>query len=473
MLFSTKVFIFLFLPLVLFCYYLLKQNRILQNIFLTCASLVFYAYGEPYFVLVMIASIIANWSFGLLVDKFHESKWKAVTTIVAMLVFNLGILGVFKYLMFILGNVNSLFGSAIPIPHIVLPIGISFFTFQAISYVLDVYRGRAVAQRNPLDVGLYISIFPALIAGPIVRYETIAEQIHHRKETIDDFSEGVCRFIVGLSKKMLIANSLAWTADSAFELSAGELSVTMAWLGAVAYTLQIYFDFSGYSDMAIGLGKMFGFHFLENFRYPYSSLSISDFWRRWHISLSSWFRDYVYFPLGGNRVKTAAHLIFNLFVVWALTGLWHGANWTFVCWGLFYFVLLVFEKFTNFEKRFASPMLIPLRWAYTMLFVIVGWVLFRASDISSALTYLHTMFGLSGAPLFDDRAYFHIHENRYFFLFGIMFSFPVAAWLEKKLEEKKSLVGEIAGSAVYVSLLFVSVCYVIKGSYNPFIYFNF
>ncbi len=473
MLFSTKVFIFLFLPLVLLGYYFLKWNRTLQNIFLTFCSLFFYAYGEPYFVLIMIASVMANWGFGLLVDKFRESKWKSWAVIVAMLVFNLTILGIFKYLMFILGNVNFLFGSHIPIPKIVLPIGISFFTFQAISYVLDVYRGHGAAQKNPLNVGLYISFFPQLIAGPIVRYETIAEQIQNRKETIDDFSEGVCRFIVGLSKKMLIANSVAWTADSAFALSAGELSVAMAWLGALAYTLQIYYDFSGYSDMAIGLGKMFGFHFLENFNYPYTSLSVSDFWRRWHMSLSSWFRDYVYFPLGGSRVKSSARLAFNLFVVWSLTGLWHGANWTFICWGLFYFVLLVFEKFTHFEKRFTSPLLVPLRWGYTMLFVVIGWVLLRAESIGGALTYLHTMFGLSNAPLFDDRAFFHLHENFCFLIFGIIFSFPTAVWLQKKLDENKMVVGEIAYSVVYVFLFFISVCYVIKGSYNPFIYFNF
>ncbi len=439
---------------------------------------------------VMMASIACNWAFGLLVDKFRENKRAAIAIIVSMLGVNLGILAYFKYWMFILGNINYFTGSYIPIPKIMLPIGISFFTFQAISYVIDVYRGKGQAQKNPLNVGLYIAFFPQLIAGPIVRYETIADQIHNRKSTFDDFSDGVCRFIVGLAKKMLIANSMGLVADAAFKLPANELSVTMAWLGALAYTFQIYYDFSGYSDMAIGLGRMFGFHFLENFNYPYVSTSITEFWRRWHMSLSSFFRDYVYIPLGGNRVSKP-RLILNLFVVWALTGLWHGADWAFVLWGLLFFVFLVFEKSVSFEKRLTSPWLVPLKYVYAMLIVVVGWVLFKAGfDANQAVmqgetanslaltgSYLQTMFGLSGNALFDDLAYFHWHETRYFYLFAVLFSFPIVPWLVSKGDQIKNPIGQFAYSSVYVllfcSVFIIAVAYVVKGGYNPFIYFNF
>ncbi len=491
MLFSSEIFLFLFLPFVLFVYYcLLFKWRTLQNLFLLLMSLLFYAYGEPWFVFVMICSIILNWGFGLLVDRYKSQPMAAKLVLIAMLLVNLGILAYFKYWMFFLGNINYFTGSYIPVPRILLPIGISFFTFQAISYVVDIYRNKGPVQKNPFDVGLYIAFFPQLIAGPIVRYETIAEQIHNRKETFDDFSEGVCRFIVGLGKKMLIANSMALVADAAFTQPANELSVAMAWLGALAYTFQIYFDFSGYSDMAIGLGRMFGFHFLENFNYPYISTSISEFWRRWHMSLSSFFRDYVYIPLGGNRVSTL-RLIANLFVVWALTGLWHGADWAFVLWGLLFFVCLIFEKYTGFEKRFNSPWLIPLKYFYAMLIVVVGWVLFKAgfdanvafmkgnSSDSIALTcsYLQNMFGFTSNAWFDDLAYFHICENRYIFLFATLFSFPIVPWLIAKGESSSSAWIQIAFNTTYVvlfcGLFIISVSFVIKGVYNPFIYFNF
>ncbi|MBQ2747807.1 MAG: MBOAT family protein, partial [Firmicutes bacterium] len=357
MLFSSLIFLVVFLPCARTGYYgialiakLLSrknaapedteenadiiENRIpagrkLQNIFLLIASLGFYAWGEPWFVLVMMLSILGNWIFGLLVNKFRESKASSRAVIIVMLVFNLSIIFIFKYLCFTLEQINNITKAEIAIPDIALPIGISFFTFQAISYVIDVYREKGEMQKNLLNVGLYISFFPQLIAGPIVRYETISDQINNRRENWDDFAEGVCRFVIGLSKKVLLSNNFALIANQAFSYDAADAcSILFAWLGAIAYTLQIYFDFSGYSDMAIGLGKMFGFHFLENFNYPYISLSVSEFWRRWHISLGSWFRDYVYFPLGGSRVDTKARLVFNLFVVWFLTGVWHGANWT-------------------------------------------------------------------------------------------------------------------------------------------------
>lgn len=371
MLFSSSVFLFLFLPVVLLVYYLpLRRWRQGQNVFLLLASLGFYAWGEPWFVLVMLGSILANYGFGLWVDACKRAGRTCAPPLVTALAVNLGILFVFKYLTFTLGILNRL-GAAFAIPGIELPIGISFFTFQALSYVLDVHRDRGEVQRSPLKVGLYISFFPQLIAGPIVKYETVAQQIDHRKETWADFSAGCSRFIVGLGKKVLLSNQLAVVADRAFGLGDG-LSASFAWLGALCYTLQIYYDFSGYSDMAIGLGKMFGFHFLENFNYPYISRSITEFWRRWHISLSTWFRDYVYFPLGGSRVDSRAKHIRNLFVVWLLTGIWHGANWTLLAWGLFYFVLLVLEKYGHLGRGWP----VWAKWLFTFLMVNFAWVLF-------------------------------------------------------------------------------------------------
>ncbi len=368
MLFSSSVFLFLFLPVGLRVYYLpLRRWRQGQNVFLLLASLGFYAWGEPWFVLVMLGSILANYGFGLWVDACKRAGRTCAPPLVTALAVNLGILFVFKYLTFTLGILNRL-GAAFAIPGIELPIGISFFTFQALSYVLDVHRDRGEVQRSPLKVVLYISFFPQLIAGPIVKYETVAQQIDHRKETWADFSAGCSRFIVGLGKKVLLSNQLAVVADRAFGLGDG-LSASFAWLGALCYTLQIYYDFSGYSDMAIGLGKMFGFHFLENFNYPYISRSITEFWRRWHISLSTWFRDYVYIPLGGNRVKKS-RWIRNILVVWALTGFWHGAQWNFLFWGLYYGLLLLAEKL--FLGRLLERLPKAVRWLYTAFFVLIG-----------------------------------------------------------------------------------------------------
>lgn len=318
-------------------------------------------------------------------------------------------------------------------------------------------------------VGLYVSFFPQLIAGPIVRYETIAAEIKHRKETLDDFTSGVTRFITGYLKKVLLANTMAIIADNAFD-SKEPISVAFAWLGVLAYAFQIYFDFSGYSDMAIGLGKMFGFHFLENFNYPYISKSISEFWRRWHISLGTWFRDYVYFPLGGSRVKSKARLIFNLFIVWFLTGVWHGANWTFILWGLMYFVLITTEKLTGFENKFRK--LGWLKYIYTMMFVLFGWVLFRAKDLSAAGLYFQALFGLSGNALFDDAFIFNFSQNFIFLFFAALFSLPIAKFIREKIGDRYK-VSELIYVAGILVLFIVAVSYTVKGSYNPFIYFNF
>lgn len=478
MIFSTSAFIFAFLPCCLLGYYvILRKNRKLQNIFLTFCSLFFYAWGEPWFVLIMMGSITANWALALWIDKRRDRHKFILTLTVAM---NLAVFFIFKYLgplTFAMLNLDMILSGGIDTPAFSLPIGISFFTFQAMSYVFDVYRKKGEAQKNPLNVALYISFFPQLIAGPIVRYETIAEQINNRKETFNGFSEGTCRFILGLAKKTLLANNLAIIADAAF--AADERSVTYAWLGALAYTFQIFYDFSGYSDMAIGLGKMFGFKFLENFDYPYISKSISEFWRRWHISLGTWFRDYVYFPLGGSRVKTNGRLILNLFVVWFLTGIWHGANLTFMLWGLMYFILIATEKMLKKTRQSETAVagkcqkygLAAIKRVYAMFFVVMGWVLFRAPTVSEAVKYAANMFGIKATGFNDDIAGFWFRESWFFFAFALLFSLPVAKYIGDKAQKYK------AAQALYpvmmTALILITFSYIVKGSYNPFIYFNF
>lgn len=467
MLFSSSTFLFAFLPIVVFVYYVfLRKHRNLQNVFLLISSLIFYAWGEVTFVFVMMLSIVANYLFGLFVSKSQKTSKKKLALVLSI-VFNLSILFVFKYLVFTLTNINSIFGSNISVPDIALPIGISFFTFQAMSYVIDVYRGEEV-QKNILNVGLYISFFPQLIAGPIVRYNTVAHQILHRKESFDKFSSGVCRFIIGLGKKVLLANSMAVVADAAFNGDISNTSASFAWVGAIAYTMQIFFDFSGYSDMAIGLGRMFGFEFLENFNYPYISCSITEFWRRWHISLGTWFRDYVYFPLGGSRVKSKGRLIFNLFIVWLLTGIWHGANWTFIVWGLMYFVLLVIEKLTGLHK---TSKLKVVRYIYTILFVVLGWVIFRADTLNDAMNYLGVMFGSNGV-LIDNFTAFYCKENIVYFIAGLICCTPLIRYIYNKTINKNRIVPVLVVLSLMI-IAFLSVIYIIKGTYNPFIYFNF
>ncbi len=464
--FSSTTFLFLFFPIVLLLYYNpLIKSLAFRNAVLIASSIFFYAWGEPFFVILMLLSITVNWLLGLGVAKYKENALSKSKLFVGLsVVFNIGMLFIFKYLTFTIGNINSLFGTSLDTLDIALPIGISFFTFQAMSYVIDVYRGNGDVQKNPFNVALYISFFPQLIAGPIVRYQTIAEQINFRRETMEEFSDGVYRFMLGFTKKVLIANNVAAIADEVFGYD--EMSVSTAWIGALAYTLQIFFDFSGYSEMAIGLGKMFGFRFLENFDYPYVSKSITEFWRRWHISLGTWFRDYLYFPLGGNRVKKSRH-IFNLFVVWLLTGVWHGANWTFIVWGLLYFVLLTFEKLTNLPKKINF-----IGHIYTLLFVIIGWIFFRSASIDDALVYLKTMFGLSGAALLDSKALFFLDNYKFYLAAGVLASFPIIPKLKEKIKINEKAYGIISGILLLIVFI-ISLTFTIKGSYNPFIYFNF
>lgn len=476
MLFSSPIFLFAFLPIVLAVYYgPLRSTRRGQNLFLLLASLFFYGWAEPTFVLVMMGSILFNYLLGLWVDLCQRKGKKATLPVVVAVVGNLSLLFVFKYLSFTLANLRSL-GADVPIWNIVLPIGISFFTFQALSYVLDVARGDAKCQKNPLHVGLYIAFFPQLIAGPIVKYRTVAEQIETRRETWDHFSRGCYRFLIGLGKKVLLSNQLAVVADTAFG-AGGPSSVAMAWLGGLAYILQLYFDFGGYSDMAIGLGQMFGFQFAENFRYPYTATSITDFWRRWHISLTTWFRDYVYYPLGGSRVDKKWKVVRNLFVVWFLTGLWHGANWTFIVWGLLNFALLMWEKYGHLGQglpRFWG-------WLYTFVAFILTCVVFRASDLASAGQYLAVMFKLGAVDFYSAQAGYFLRQNWWVFLLAALASAPTATWLRGKLyhlSERKGLpalmpVWNCLCAAGTTCILLICAAYLVKGAYNPFIYFNF
>ena len=466
MVFSSTVFLFLFLPIVLFFYYNpFFKGRTFRNYFLLLASLGFYAWGEPVFVFLMIFSIFITWLAGGGISVSNNKKQKKIFLIIGI-VYHAGILFVFKYLSFVYSQFGLLLnkdrGFAL---NIALPIGISFFTFQLMSYLFDIYYDNAAAQRNLLYVGLYVSLFPQLIAGPIVRYNQIEGEIENRTESLYEFSRGMERFISGLGKKVLLSNYLAFLADKSF--AADERTIVMAWLGAVAYTFQIYFDFSGYSDMAIGLGRMFGFHFSENFNYPYIAKSISDFWKRWHISLSTWFRDYVYIPLGGNRVGKTRWIL-NIFIVWLLTGVWHGANWTFLCWGLFYFGLLLAEKLTGFANKLGI-----FSHIYTMLCVVFAWVIFRADTISLGISYIGNMFGIGSIGFSDDIAVKYMKNGLFVLALSAVLSTPAVHVIRRKISRRNANLEEVLRSFFYLFIFGASVVQIVGSTYNPFIYFNF
>lgn len=482
--FSSTIFLFAFLPLTLAGYYLLNPK--FKNYFLLAASLFFYAWGEPKFVYVMISSILVNYLFALLIDhrkkrgKQKKNRLIAKAYLVAMVVFNLSLFFVYKYLDFAVTNINALgalFGMrSLPLRHIALPIGISFFTFQAMSYVFDVYYGRGEVQKNPLNVMLYVSLFPQLIAGPIVRYGTVAREINERKETLEDFAEGIRRFILGLGKKVLLANNLALLAETAFvRTKISDLSMLLAWTGALAFSLQIYFDFSGYSDMAVGLGRMFGFHFEENFNYPYISGSVTEFWRRWHISLGSWFRDYVYIPLGGSRVSKK-RLVLNLLIVWLLTGIWHGASWNFVAWGLMYFFLLTFEKLTGWPQKLSHRSARVIYRIWTLLMVMLGWVLFNAQGIKNGIRYLSCMFGLTGGTFAERSTVFLLQQNMALLVVSMVLCMPVLPMLRRRLAlllGKYDVALYCVSTVASLALFLTAIALTVTGAYNPFIYFHF
>lgn len=466
MVFSSTIFLCVYLPLVLLGYYICPKKG--KNLFLLIVSLIFYAWGEPKYVFLMIFSILVNYVFGLLMDKHRENKKRLKLLLVISVIIDLGLLSVFKYTDFIITNINSVFGAGFDLLNIALPIGISFYTFQAMSYTIDVYRDDVRVQRNLIDFGMYITMFPQLIAGPIVRYSDVQDQLAERSVTTAGFSEGIMRFVVGLGKKVLLANQMGAVWTQIYALG-GDISALMAWTGAAAYTFQIYFDFSGYSDMAIGLGRMFGFKFPENFRYPYESVSITDFWRRWHITLSTWFKEYLYIPLGGNR-RGLARQALNLLIVWTLTGFWHGAGWNFVMWGLYYFVILFIEKLFLLKALDKLPRL--FRHAYALLLIVIGWVIFASDDVSVMLPYLGSMFGANGA--LGGMDVYTLLTRAALMVICCVASTELPKRLlvtaAGKMNEKAAFTVK---SVLTLALLALSVVFLIGDSYNPFLYFRF
>lgn len=464
MVFSSIFFIFSFLPVTIVAYYLAPKR--MRNGILLLASLFFYAWGEPVYLFLMLYSILFNYVMGIDIARKQRRGKRAGVSLFFGVVVNLLILGFFKYYGFLAENMEALSGVILPKLELSLPIGLSFYTFQSLSYLVDVYRGRAQHQKNILSFGLYISMFPQLVAGPIVQYADIDAQLKERDTSLDKFGQGVRYFIWGLGKKVLLANNLGVVYEAIAALPS--LSVLSAWVGALAYTFQIYYDFSGYSDMAIGLGKMFGFELKENFAHPYCSRSITEFWRRWHISLGSWFREYVYIPMGGNRVSVLRH-IFNLLVVWALTGLWHGASWNFVVWGLYYGVLLIVEKYLLHRVTERIPIFGTI---YTMLLVIVGWVFFFSPTLLEAKAYLGAMFGRGAAGITDEAGMYYLLTSLILFWFSWIFAVPAASKIsEKHLEDSDGWAPLFL--LIHVGIFLLAVAYLIHDTYNPFLYFRF
>lgn len=468
MLFSSIVFLFTFLPAVMILYYLLPVR--FRNVILLLASLVFYAWGEPVYLFLMLLSILFNYFSGLDIARNLQEKRAAKRSLVFNLIINLAVLGFFKYEGFVLDTLNGILPVHISYHALPLPIGISFYTFQILSYIIDVYRGNVKVQTNLPNFALYVTMFPQLIAGPIVQYADVDEQLASREVSWTKFGEGSMYFIRGLAKKVLLANTSGMIFTEVSGLAKGNITVVTAWLGAFAYMFQIYFDFSGYSDMAIGLGKMFGFEFNMNFNYPYVSKSITEFWRRWHISLSSWFRDYVYIPLGGNRVSKIKH-IRNLLIVWFLTGLWHGAAWNFVAWGLYYGVILIIEKY------FLSPVLDRLpdvvRHIYSIVLVVIGWVLFFSSSFGQAADYIRVMFGAGAHGFADRESMYLLTSNLILWLILIFGSTPLVHFRYEHMLRSKKWNTTIINSVVYAALFIVCIAYLVTETYNPFLYFRF
>lgn len=473
MVFSSVLFLFYFLPITLILYFAVPKKY--RNLILFLVSLFFYAWGEPVYIVIMLFSTLVDYTHGRLVDRYlHEGKRKnARFAVMSSMVINLGILGFFKYGDFILANLNSLFGLEIPLMNLPLPIGISFYTFQTMSYTIDVYRGDAKVQKNIISFGAYVALFPQLIAGPIVQFKTVAKELDHRTESFDHFGSGVNRFLIGLGKKVLLANNIGLLWDQVSGMDVTALPVLTAWLGILAFAFQIYFDFSGYSDMAIGLGRMFGFHFLENFNYPYLSRSITEFWRRWHISLGTWFREYVYIPLGGNRQGKGIQLR-NICIVWLLTGLWHGASWNFVAWGAYFGILLILEKL--FLLRWLERLPRMIGHIYTMFLVLISWALFAFDSFGQAVGYIRAMFGGYGGALWNGESIYLLYTNAIMLILLVIGSTDLPKKLGQKLVSafQNNSVVVLLGRNAYLLILFIlSIAYMVDASYNPFLYFRF
>ena len=469
MVFSSLTFLFLFFPIVMGVYYLCP--RALRNLWLLAVSLLFYAWGEPVYIQLMVASILFNYLSGLGVAALQkrEKKGIAKALLILCVVGNIGALGVFKYADLLIGTINGIAGSHLALLELALPIGISFYTFQALSYVIDVYRGTVAAQKNPITFGTYIALFPQLIAGPIVQYKTVEEQLSCRRETAAQFAAGIGRFTVGLGKKVLIANQVGALWDTVSALPQAQLAAGTAWLGALAFTFQIYFDFSGYSDMAIGLGKMLGFEFLENFDYPYLSRSITEYWRRWHISLGTWFREYVYIPLGGNR-RGLPRQVLNLIIVWGLTGLWHGASWNFLLWGLYYGVILIIEKVWLLRPLQKAPA--AVQHLYSLLLIVLGWVIFALTDFGAIGGYFAALFGAHGGA--DSSTMYLLTSNLILLVIAGFASTRLPAKLAAGFVRRLTPAGQTAVKCVfYTGVLLMCIAFLVGDSYNPFLYFRF
>lgn len=466
MVFSSSVFLFGFLPAVLAGYYLLEKKY--RNVFLLLASLFFYFWGEGLNVIIIITSILINYFTGLLVDYFNGTRIKKWMLVLAVTL-NIGLLFYYKYTNFFVDSINSVTGANIFVKKIALPIGISFFTFQGLSYVIDLYWGNVEVQKNPLKIALYVSLFPQLIAGPIVRYKDVAAQIDSRETTVDKFAEGIYRFVTGLAKKIILANGVGMIADEIFNAPYLEHAVLTAWLGILCYTLQIYFDFGGYSDMAIGLGKMFGFDFLENFNLPYISTSITEFWRRWHISLSSFFKDYVYIPLGGSR---KGNVYINLLIVFSLTGMWHGAAWNFVVWGLWHGFFRILERINTKHQLIKFKVPVIVKYLITMMIVMIGWVMFRADTLSYAIGYVGRMFGLNQASTVYFRTGYYVNPYRIFIIvLAVAASLGVFGKANERLMKCRNYI--VIRNVATLVLMLICIIYVMIATYNPFIYFRF
>lgn len=470
MLFSSVMFLFMFLPITLAVYYLVSPK--MRNMVMLVASLFFYAWGEPVYIILMMLSIVMNYFCGLDIDGKQGNPALAKRSLVSGIVMNLLVLGFFKYYGLLMETANALLPVEIPYRVLPLPIGISFYTFQALSYIIDVYRRDVRAQKKFTYFALYISMFPQLIAGPIVRYIDIEEQLRQRKYGVVKFGRGAMFFIRGLAKKVILANSIGAVYEQVVGMQVGTVSVLTAWLGCTAYAFQIYFDFSGYSDMAVGLGKMFGFEFRRNFHYPYVSKSVTEFWGRWHISLSTWFQEYVYIPLGGNRCSTERHIM-NLLIVWALTGLWHGAQWNFLLWGLYYGILLILEKYVWGALIERLPGV--LQHMYAFVLTLIGWVFFFSTDTGQAQNYIGIMFGMGANGLVDTQAIFLLTTHWLLFLLCIAGASSMGWSLLCAVTQayKKGRTQRVASCVVYVCLFLVCVSFLVTETFNPFLYFRF
>ena len=468
MVFSSVYFLFLYLPIVLLAYYLTPLKW--RNLVLLILNLIFYGWGEPVYILIMFASIAIDYTHGLLVDKYKRrgNDRAARRAVASSVIFNLALLFFFKYWDFIAGSLAAIGLGFMPLLGLRLPIGISFYTFQTMSYTIDVYRGDAKAQRSIINFGTFVTLFPQLIAGPIIKYKDLGDQIDHREHRVEQFASGVQVFVVGLAKKVLLANNLGLLWNAYKSMPAEQLTTAGAWLGIAAFSLQLYFDFSGYSDMAVGLGRMLGFTFMRNFNYPYISQSITEFWRRWHISLGTWFREYLYIPLGGNRVSRP-RLFLNLLVVWAATGIWHGASWNFLIWGLYFAALLVLEKW--FLGRLLEKLPRPVRHLYTLVLVLVSWAIFEVGDFSRIGVYLAAMFGRAGGGGWDPAFGYHFLSYLPTLILAGAAATPLGAMLWKRLPERAPKMA--LGTILLVGGLLLCTAYLVDATYNPFLYFRF